>query len=430
VSVTVTKEGYAFKPTTRGATVYSGSGGGDNSLTAVTLNSVVVSKTSNGNTTELKLTFSDTITGLTDNHITITNPANGWAVKNGKLAGDGNVYTLPVFVPQSGDVTVVVSDPEGYVISGSPQSVRVTYSSIVPTSGASDNPSIKAKFGIYAEGTDGVTAAFKALSAYIKTPEFSSYNNVIKLGDWIDLDGGLTVDPYINYGTINMGNTSMYPDFKFDERMMLRLIVVGINSFKNKNENDTTPHVVFHFQNALVYHPMNIKTSGNPTNAGGYPASTLRKYLIPVVGDGNSGKFLAGLKNAGVPEEVLWAPQRFVLKSQTDGEMIQDKLWVPTLYEMTGKNQARELNNVTVKLETSSNQAKLEYYTSSTLLDKNRKKYAIYIGEVIERNYWLASPYPNDDYKFCIVNSYSYKGLPTNIEAHYVSGVVPAFCVQ
>jgi hypothetical protein len=216
VSVTVTKTGYAFQPTTQGATVYSGTGKGDDSLTAVTLDSVVVSKTSNENTTELTLTFSDSVTGLTANHITITSP-NRTTVKNGDLEGGGLSYTLPVFVTKSETVTVAVSNPEGYVISGSPQSVQVNYSLIEHTDKASGNPSIKAKFMIDAEGTDGVTAAFNALSAYIKTAEFKANGRVIKLGDWIDLNGGLTVDTYHVYGAINnMGNTSMYPKFAFE----------------------------------------------------------------------------------------------------------------------------------------------------------------------------------------------------------------------
>jgi hypothetical protein len=36
----------------------------------------------------------------------------------------------------------------------------------------------------------------------------------------------------------------------------------------------------------------------------------MRKYLVPVENDGESGKFLTGLYNAGVPEGVLWAPAR------------------------------------------------------------------------------------------------------------------------
>jgi hypothetical protein len=307
VSVTVTKTGYAFKPTTQRATVYSGNSNGDDSLTAVTLTGVTANgESSAANTTQLTLTFDNSITGLTANHITITSP-NRTTVKNGDLTANGSSYTLPVSVTKEETVTVAVSNPEGYVISDSSPSVPVYYYLIEHTDNAYKNPSIKAKFMIDAEGTDGVTAAFNALSAYIKTDEFSSANNVIKLGDWIDLEGGLTVDKYLIHYAINMGNTSMYPTFAFEERMMLRLIVVGINSFKNLNGNDNTPHVVFHFQNVpLSSLEMNVMNKGvRPTNAGGYPASTLRRYLTPVEGDGNSGKFLAGLKNAGVLEEVL-----------------------------------------------------------------------------------------------------------------------------
>jgi hypothetical protein len=92
---------------------------------------------------------------------------------------------------------------------------------------------------------------------------------------------------------------------------LLRLIVVGINSFHSKDKytvtaNNGVPHLVFQFQNIPVSRRMNMSDS----NGGGYAASEMRKYLIPVDGDtdANSGAFLTGLLDAGVPKAVMWAP--------------------------------------------------------------------------------------------------------------------------
>jgi hypothetical protein len=68
------------------------------------------------------------------------------------------------------------------------------------------------------------------------------------------------------------------------------------------------------------------------------------------------------LINAGVPEEVLWAPVRVVATSAEGSAEIQDKLWLPTLWEMTGNNDAKNIDSFYVNPETEENQASLEYY--------------------------------------------------------------------
>jgi hypothetical protein len=54
-----------------------------------------------------------------------------------------------------------------------------------------DNGNIKAKFGIIETGIPGVTGTVNRLSQCIKAGGLTS--GVIQLGDWIDLEGGLTV---------------------------------------------------------------------------------------------------------------------------------------------------------------------------------------------------------------------------------------------
>ena len=143
VSVTVTKTGYAFNPTTKAATVYSGqnsdnNGGSDvpggpdnpdnsddnpappdtpNTPTPVTLTNVTAAdgKSSTATTTVLKITFNNSVIGLTACNISITN-GTGEAVKNGALGGSGKEYSLPVSVTKQGTVSVEVSSPAGYNI--------------------------------------------------------------------------------------------------------------------------------------------------------------------------------------------------------------------------------------------------------------------------------------------------------------------------
>jgi hypothetical protein len=142
----------------------------------------------------------------------------------------GTGYTpaaIPVTVAANGGITIGTitkgqGNPEALVVDGT-------------------NSSIKAKFGITTSGTAGVTAAFNALSAYIQAGGLSSPNNIIRLDDWIDLEAGLTVSAY---GSGGGGFTASNQDLGGYGKL-LRLIVVGINSFHSgrgvKKNNDDPP---------------------------------------------------------------------------------------------------------------------------------------------------------------------------------------------
>jgi hypothetical protein len=314
-----------------------------------------------------------------------------------------------------------------------------------PVPGTEDEKSIKVKFGVTLTGTEGVDAAFKELSAYIKKGGLDDADaNVIKLGDWIDLEGGLEIGSY--YG----GEFSSSQDPNWNQEITVtratesveklnRLIVVGINSFQSgrgmKSDNTTLtqngdkdgqytypdgepappPHVVFQFQNLLVIHGMSTSNS----SVGGYSVSTMRDYLIPTEGLLNSGRFFYGLTTtAGVPKDVLWAPARKVSATSTYSvsvapAQIQDMVWLPTEWEMLGKRLS------SVKDETAGNQARLEFYTDQF----SRYKFD---ASKIAKQYWLASQPNNSNYGFCIVreNGSTYSASPP-----MMLGVSPAFCV-
>jgi hypothetical protein len=297
-------------------------------------------------------------------------------------------------------------------------------------------------------GVDAVAAAFRELSAFIADGGLTK--GVIQLNDYIDLEGGLTVEAYKEAGGFSYAgdNSDWIKEITLKSGsagQMNRLIVVGINSFRDnesyvypKGENEPAPpdHVVFQFQSVPVKRWMNApvdtlkgdkNTLGN-TNAGGYPASEMRRYLTKVAGDPESGNFLDGLmKTAGVPEEVLWGPSR-VMETKGNGlETINDLLWLPTEREIYGeiiKPGIIGSSNLSGPNETAENQVRLDYYTLNKFRDKPMVEDA---AVQYSQFYWLASAANGNDTQFCHV------GGAGSLIANAASGdygVAPAFCVK
>jgi hypothetical protein len=125
LSVAVAKSGYAISGSTKTVTVYysSGNGSGD---TAVTFSNVTAHGSSSQTTTQLTLTFSQAIAGLSADDITL-NGVSG--VSKGTLSGSGPTYTLPISGFISGGTLSVVVAKFGYAVSGSPQTVTIYYNS-------------------------------------------------------------------------------------------------------------------------------------------------------------------------------------------------------------------------------------------------------------------------------------------------------------
>jgi hypothetical protein len=277
-------------------------------------------------------------------------------------------------------------------------------------------------------GAAAVDAAFHELSAFIKKGGLSDQPGVINLGDWIDLES-LTVEAYGDgNGGFAADNDPIVPDPPLIEGYdgkLLRLIVVGINSFQPNEsydvpENAGVGHVVFQFQNLPVTRRMNETN----TNGGGYRLSEMREYLVGV--DGKGGNFLAGLKTAGVPEDVLWPLVRYVANGYNDNprgtDALTDLLWLPTEREMFGSQ------TYSFAGETEENQARLEYYTS------NGYEYRLkFLGNnSIGSAYWMSSPLSGSQSPFCSVTSVN-PGSQSSAGYHSANvpyGVAPAFCVR
>jgi hypothetical protein len=288
-----------------------------------------------------------------------------------------------------------------------------------------NDESIKAKFGIDGpQSKETVGKVFNTLHAFIQAGGLKDYPDVIKTGDWIDLEGGLKVDAYggisssysdtdENKGAISLAAGSGDPNPK------LRLVVVGINSFqKGKGSgdnytveaNDGVDHVVFHFKDVPGQHQMRAPN----TNSTGYENSRMREYV--------TGNFLDGLENAGVPKGVLWRPKRYVSAgiNGSGASELSDLLWLPTERELFGDGPYTEKEPpytacpLSADGETAENQARLEYYSSDALRGK--------LGM-----YWISSVRFADWALFCGV---LYTGIVSANGAPVVLDCAPAFCVK
>jgi hypothetical protein len=267
------------------------------------------------------------------------------------------------------------------------------------TPGAKD---LKTRFNITAAGTAGVTAAFTALHYLITAPNSGdNYLTDLTLGDWIDLDSLTVTQDTFNLGEISATNTDLGEHGK-----LLRLIVVGINSFSGINGN-STPHVVFQFQNI----PGTRRMEATNTNTNGYLGSEMRSYL--------TGNFRAGLVNAGVPAAHLWAPSRRVANKGSGAsaaDTVADEVWLPTEYEMFGANPQSSTT-----YEAAGTQASFTgYYTT----DASRIKYN---STNAAAYYWEASPLSASAADFCNVDT---SGGFAGGFASVVEGCAPAFCIK
>ncbi|GHU39842.1 hypothetical protein FACS1894190_05880 [Spirochaetia bacterium] len=391
---------------------------------------VTYNATANGSsttwTTKIDFTFSESVSGLAATDIKIDG-LYGAATK-GALTGSGTSWSLAINTTTVGEAWVVI-DKSG--IESGAKTINLYNALANPSS-----PSIAAKFDIdvTANSAAKVTQVFTTLQNYLATNPAETGSGAtlklgdIALGDYIDLASlnvaGYPVDDTTaGYGKIDATDepiTPSPPPFAGYEGRLLRLIVVGINTYSGINGNGNDPHIVFQFQNVPGVRWMNP----TDTNVGGYAASEIRKYLVPVSGVG--GNFLTGLKAAGVPEDFLWAPARKVWNGFIPGDVgssssnaavdtIEDALFLPTEWEMLGL-QSLNFTNASAT-ETAGNQGRFEYYTNNP----SRTKY----DSRSVRNYWVASPYSGSASSFCFVSGGSSYGF-----ANTSAGVAPAFCVK
>jgi hypothetical protein len=334
------------------------------------------------------------VTGLTTADFTVT----GGTFTSADVSGD--IATVAVGFEVNTDETTAKT----ITVAVNASSTKITGGASVTITQARLPRSIKTTLGIDTTGIAGVTDTFNAVHTYLsgKTADQLASDGTIRLGDYIDLEAGIVVSNRNYYNTSLEGHGTL-----------LRLIVVGINSFNASGSytgNGTDAHLVFQFQNAAFINQMET----TDTTANGYSGSKMKGYV--------ASSIYQGLISAGVPDSVLWAPGRYVVNkgyNPTGAARIYDKVWLPTERELFG---SRTYSSTTY--ETEANQARLEYYTSDALRIK-------YNESNIAEWYWLASPYSNryadSLYHFCGASSL---GLADYDLASTRSGVAPAFCVK
>jgi hypothetical protein len=377
-------------------------------------------------------------TGGDNTYFTVSNPV--W--KNGSTA-----HTAAFDVNIAYNATVTITPKPGYTLTGftgsfthdnaaaggviydaAAKTVTITFPATQYERSA--NGSLMETFLVTGTNSAAVTNAFNKISAFIKVAKTrEAILAGIQLGDYIDLPS-LTVAAYSGYGGINQTNAALGydADFKQDKGTKLRIIVVGINSFNNRSSQPSgytdTPHVVFQFKNL----PSSQILFGITADVSSYDKSIMRKYLTTE--DSGSGNFLTGLKNAGVPAGVLWAPKRnlainYYDKAGASCLVLADLLWLPTEREVHGGG------GNSAESETEANQARLEYYDS----DAKRGKYDM--GGA-SGSWWVAS---RSSYVVSMLGqniNYFYAHIALNGTASWASytqvaaddGVAPAFCVK
>jgi hypothetical protein len=368
-----------------------------------------------GKTTSLLLYFSNNIDPLNASNISLKNKTTGEslnAIKGAlshvsvgvyELGLTGNAKAFQKELP----ITVTVTSDNAYLSALERDAVlKYLYEIVDPA--ASD---LMVKFGIKqttatAHTTTDVTLAFNALHAYINdSGVFSSdtlsgsSGNVVRLGDFIDLPS-LHVTAYVSGGTINESYNTV---FSGSSGTLLRVIVVGINSFNRRGEQPTdyvdTPHVVFQFQNIPGTH----RAHPYDGTSVAYYSSEMRGYII--------GNYLTGLKNAGVPDNCFFVPKRAIFNGTSGVDIISDRLWLPT---------EREIFNAQYysQYETEDNQAYLEYYNTTIKRYKFLKS-----GDALA--WWLSSRSSSN-------NIYSTTNAGTFGVSNVVAenGIAPAFCIK
>ncbi|GHV64989.1 hypothetical protein AGMMS49587_18470 [Spirochaetia bacterium] len=377
-----------------------GSGGGDAVVTDFDLTTLVTAPVSGA-------TPQSTFAGNAQYTGTIAWEDSAGTAHTGAFASS-TVYTAVVTLTAKSGYTFTGAATNSFTHSGADGWPIYVASSgtvfiIFPASSGSD---LKVKFSV-STAADAFTAVHTAI-------QDGTYLTKIALGDYIDLDS-LTITGSDTITDKDLGSPG---EWDYHGRL-LRLIVVGINSFKrdgtgepgtvNANNPSGGPdHVVFQFQNIPVKHDMNA----TDTNVGGYLGSAMRTYI--------TGDFLTGLQTTtGLTNDMLWAPARKVSQggdpeAGTD-TITTDTLWLPTVWEMFGSNGL--VSSPTS--ETVTNQARLEYYATGAFLKYDSSDNC--------SSYWLASPkyWSADEFAYVGIDGYFY-----DLIASEVTGCAPAFCVK
>jgi len=189
ITVTVTRAGYTGSVTSQAIGPIN---------IPVTFTSLIADGSETQTSTQLTLTFSQAITGLTADDITLSGVSG---VTKGTLSSSG-AYILPISgFTSSGTLNVSVASPAGYNVSGSPKTVDISYVAQIPIrrvlfygptetvtlNGLSNNDIYLVKVNasssvVSAANTGGSSGSSPSLSPNIQNNEYTPQNELPRMG--------------------------------------------------------------------------------------------------------------------------------------------------------------------------------------------------------------------------------------------------------
>jgi len=295
LTVAVAKSGYAISGSPKTVTIYYYSD------TAVTLSSVTANGSSSQTTTALTLTFSQAITGLSADDITLSGVSG---VNKGTISGSGPVYTLPISGFTSGGTLTVAVAKSGYAISGSPKTVTINHYAI--SDGSEENP-FPLTEGTWEDGntTDAASTVWYSLSVTSGTA-YNVWVNQSSGGDGTKtmatrLAGSYADGTYIFEGSSadisspesftadrdGIVKLKIYPYWNFTGTYAIGYSVsntnVTLNSIiANGSATESTTQLTLTFDKAIFLNMNNITVS----KVSGVTGNNVR--VGPLIGSGNT----------------------------------------------------------------------------------------------------------------------------------------------
>ncbi len=371
--------------------------------------------------------------------VLISNATSGSSAPTGwSLSGGSSLPSIASWAISDGTMTFTLSGP---VLQGS--TVNILYDGSDPTFVNASNGDMVPAFNqpvvnnstldVIPPGTPGTgrNLALLILGREVETPADvttiinqvsatvrAGMINNLELGDYFGLAsltiaaGSDTGGAFSQDSNVEISGHGRWLDF----------MIVSKNGLLNKNGN-TTPHVIFHSRNVLS--AMTSSTVGGhymevtATNANGYMGSKGRTFLLNQV--------KAGLEAAGIPfssDKIITLSRRVANKGQgaTGLDVIADKLWLPTEWELFGANTYSWSSGS--QAETGDNgQGRLEYYQDNA----SRLKYCLLNVNIVSFHWWGASPARVNSDAFCHGSS---SGSAVISSASLTLGVAPAFAVD
>ena len=183
----------------------------------------------------------------------------------------------------------------------------------------------------------------------------------------------------------------------------------------------TKAGISFEFETLLP----GAKMNSSNTNSGGWESSLMRTNL-------NSTTAVDGMTNLSNIESVIGSniiksvKKNYIKTYNNAGSVTtcNDKLWLLACSEIWSKGYQENAYGYAIASEG----AQYKYYANinATYSSGNSKLYKMYQGSTSSSYWWLRSPYYNDSYSFCDVNS---DGSCDTNGADNAYGVAPGFAI-